>query len=120
MIPSDAERPCAFARLCDEKGRIWNVARHAGAGARAVVEGEAGHCPGGRLVAWDPKTKQASEPAVPPSLGLIEDPAQGGSGPIWARGGIPVEAAARTFGSSFRRANVTFSRSRDSPCLWGW
>jgi CDGSH-type Zn-finger protein len=93
VVLTDAEPLCAFARFCDEKGRIWNVAQHAGAGARAVVEDEAGHCPGGRLVAWDPKTRQALEPELPPSLGLIEDPAQGVSGPIWVRGKIPVEAA---------------------------
>lgn len=93
VILTDAEPLCAFARFCDEKGRIWNVAQRSGASARAVVEDEAGHCPGGRLVAWDRKTKRALEPKLPPSLGLIEDPGQGVSGPIWVRGGIPVVAA---------------------------
>lgn len=90
---TDAESLCAFARFCDAQGKIWNVAQRAGAKARAIVEDEAGNCPGGRLVAWDRKTKRALEPELSPSIGLIRDPAQGVSGPIWVRGGIQVVAA---------------------------
>jgi hypothetical protein len=41
--------------------------------ARRLVEYEAGHCPGGRLVAWDRETGKPLEPKFEPSLGLIED-----------------------------------------------
>jgi CDGSH-type Zn-finger protein len=93
VVLTDAEELCAFARFCDPKGRIWNVAQRDGADARAIVEDEAGKCPGGRLVAWDRQTRQALEPKLPPSIGLVQDPARGVSGPLWLRGGIPVMAA---------------------------
>jgi CDGSH-type Zn-finger protein len=93
VILTDAESLCAFARFCDAKGRIWNVAQHTGAGARETVEDEAGHCPGGRLVAWDRKTRGAVEPELSPSLGLVQDPVQGVAGPLWVRGGIEVVSA---------------------------
>ena len=93
VVLTDAERLCAFARFCDPKGRIWNVVQRSDAEARAIVEDEAGKCPGGRLVAWDPTTGHAAEPKLPPSLGLVEDPVRRVSGPLWVRGGIPVIAA---------------------------
>lgn len=64
---TDAEPLSAFARFCAEKGMIWKVARHSGESARTIVEDEAGHCPGGRLVAWDRERGRALEPEIPPS-----------------------------------------------------
>jgi CDGSH-type Zn-finger protein len=86
VVLTDAEGLCAFARFCDPKGRIWNVAQRDGAESRAIVEDEAGKCPGGRLVAWDRKTKHALEPKLSASIGLVQDPAQHVSGPLWVRG----------------------------------
>jgi hypothetical protein len=43
-------------------------------------------------VVWDKKGK-AIEPEVKPSIGLVQDPQAGVSGPIWVHGGIPIEAA---------------------------
>ncbi|HEY3439670.1 MAG TPA: CDGSH iron-sulfur domain-containing protein [Paludibaculum sp.] len=90
---TDAKHLCAFARFCDAKGLAWKAARREGEEARGIVLDEAGNCPGGRLVAWDRDTQHAIEPAFSPSIGLVQDPAQGISGPIWVRGGIPVLAA---------------------------
>jgi hypothetical protein len=44
-------------------------------------------------VVWDKKTGKAIEPEFERSIGLVEDPKIGISGPIWVRGGIPVESA---------------------------
>jgi len=44
-------------------------------------------------VAWDKSIEKAFEPELPVSIGLIEDPAQGCSGPLWVRGGIQIESA---------------------------
>lgn len=94
MSLTDAESLCAFARFCDPKGRIWNlVLQTDDPEARRLVEFEAGHCPAGRLVAWDRQTGKPIEPRFEPSLGLIEDTAKKVSGPIWVRGGIPVISA---------------------------
>ncbi len=94
MVLDDAEDLCAFARFCDPKGRVWNlVERTDEPSARKLVEHEAGHCPGGRLVARDRATGEAFEPHLEPSIGLVQDTARRISGPIWVRGGIPVVGA---------------------------
>jgi CDGSH-type Zn-finger protein len=91
MILTDVENLCAFARFCDPKGRVWNLVQQADTPeTRKLVEHEAGHCPGGRLVVWDRATGEAIEPKFEPSIGLIEDTANKVSGPIWVRGGVPV------------------------------
>lgn len=94
MLLKDAESLCAFARFCDPKGRIWNlVSQTDDPEVRRLVEYESGHCPGGRLVAFDRETGEPVEPEYEPSLGLIEDTVRRVSGPIWVRGGIPVVSA---------------------------
>ena len=90
---SDAENLCAFARFCDPEGRVWNIVREGDtAEARELAIREANHCPAGRLVVQDKKTKKIIEHSLPPSIGVIEDPALGVSGPLWVRGGIRVES----------------------------
>jgi len=90
----DAEGLCAFARFCDPNGQVWN---QVGATDRREVREafvrQVGNCPSGRLVARDRHTRSAVEPSLPVSIGLVEDPAQGCSGPLWLRGGIPVIGA---------------------------
>ncbi|MHB8060709.1 MAG: CDGSH iron-sulfur domain-containing protein, partial [Gaiellaceae bacterium] len=94
MSLADAESLCAFARFCDPKGRIWNLIYETDdPEARLLVEHESGHCPGGRLVAFDRETGESVEPEYEQSLGLIEDTARRVGGPIWVRGGIPVISA---------------------------
>jgi len=94
MLLTDAKSLCAFARFCDPKGRVWNlVLQTDDPEARRLVEYQAGHCPGGRLVAWDREAETSIEPEYEPSLGLIEDTARQVIGPIWARGRIPVVSA---------------------------
>jgi CDGSH-type Zn-finger protein len=96
MTLTDQENLCAFARFCDPKGRIWNLVKQTDPEhpeARKLVDHQAGHCPAGRLVAWDRKTGKPIEPKFKPSLGLIEDTAKQIGGPIWVRGGVPVVAA---------------------------
>jgi CDGSH-type Zn-finger protein len=89
----DAESLCAFARFCDPAGKIWAlIEKTDDPKARELAIREASHCPGGRLVVSDPKTGKEIEPVLPPSIGLVEDPALGCSGPLWVRGGIPIES----------------------------
>jgi CDGSH-type Zn-finger protein len=94
MKLTDADSLCAGARFCDPAGRVWNLVKQTDkADARRLVEHEAGHCPSGRLVAWDKKTGKPIEPKFEPSIGLIEDTALKVRGPIWVRGGVPVVSA---------------------------
>jgi len=97
MLLTDAVNLCAYARFCDRKGGIWNlVGQTDDPTARQLVEHEAGHCPSGRLVAWDNETSKPVEPHFEPSIGLIEDTALNVKGPIWVRGGIPAVSAEGT------------------------
>ena len=91
MRLSDTEKLCAFARFCDPCGQVWaQVAQTDQPQVRATFIRQVGDCPSGRLVAWDKHTGQAVEPELPVSIGLIEDPPQQCSGPVWLRGGIAV------------------------------
>lgn len=91
MQLTDAESLCAFARFCDPNGQVWNqVAETDSPDVRATFIRQVGNCPAGRLVAWDKASGKAVEPALPVSIGLVEDPAQNCSGPLWLRGGIEV------------------------------
>jgi CDGSH-type Zn-finger protein len=90
---TDNESLCAFARFCDPEGQVWNLVEEEGERAAGLLTKEAGLCPSGRLVAWDRDTNVAIEPHYEPSIGLIEDPKLGVSGPIWVRGGIPIVGA---------------------------
>lgn len=91
---TDAEPLCAFARFCDPNGQVWNqVTQSDVAAVRADFIRQVNHCPSGRLVAWERRSGKPVEHGLPVSIGLIEDPAQGASGPLWLRGGVPVIAA---------------------------
>jgi CDGSH-type Zn-finger protein len=90
---SDAENLCAFARFCDPGGKIWSLIQETdNPKARELAVREANHCPAGRLVVHDKKTRREVEDKLQPSIGVIEDPALGCSGPLWVRGGITIES----------------------------
>jgi CDGSH-type Zn-finger protein len=90
----DAEALCAFARFCDPNGQVWTqVDQTQNPGVRAMFIRQVGNCASGRLVARDRSTQEEAEPQLPISIGLVEDPPQGCSGPLWLRGSIPVAAA---------------------------
>jgi CDGSH-type Zn-finger protein len=92
LLLSDAEDLCAFARFCDPGGKIWGVIEEPGADARKLAIREANHCPAGRLVVHDKKSGKVIEEELPQSIGVVEDPALGCSGPLWVRGGIRIES----------------------------
>jgi CDGSH-type Zn-finger protein len=90
---TDAENFCAVARFCERAGGTWKLTEEsANPDARQKAIEEACDCPSGRLVAWD-KEGKAIEPVFEPSIGLVEDTQAGKMGPLWVRGGIPVESA---------------------------
>lgn len=90
---TDAEGYCVAARFCHRQGGTWELTRgSADTQARRTAIEEACDCPSGRLVAWD-QDGSAIEPDLEPSIGLIEGPRLGMVGPLWVRGGIPVESA---------------------------
>ncbi|MFT3986982.1 CDGSH iron-sulfur domain-containing protein [Aestuariivirga sp.] len=93
MQLTDAESLCAFARFCDPRGQVWaQVAETDDPEVRRTFVKQTCDCPSGRLVAWDKATGKAIEPELPVSIGLVEDPQEACSGPLWLRGGIAVIA----------------------------
>ena len=113
----DIEDLCASARFCHRAGGIWNLVPESDnpVKKRISIE-ETCDCPSGRLVVLDKLTNKIIEPEFAKSTVLIEDPAVGVSGPIWARGGVPIESAD---GKTYRvRNRVTLCRcgkSKNKP-----
>ncbi len=90
---TDVESLCAFARFCDPNGKVWRLVKETDeARARDDFVRQTCDCPSGRLVAWDNATGEPIEPELPPSIGLVEDPIERCSGPLWVRGGVQVVA----------------------------
>lgn len=90
---TDAPDLCASARFCHRAGGTWQLTQLSEIDeARQMAIEEAGDCPSGRLVVWD-SAGRAIEPALKRSIGLVVDTQAGTLGPIWVRGGIPVESA---------------------------
>ncbi len=89
----DSRGICAEARFCHRAGGAWTLVLESDDPAkRDIVIEEAELCPSGRYTAVDGASGQVFEPELQASIGLIEDPALGVSGPIWVRGGVPVES----------------------------
>jgi CDGSH-type Zn-finger protein len=91
---TDATILCSAAGFCYRAGGIWKLTlESSNPEARAIAIDEAAHCPSGRLVVYNKQTRDAVEPPFSPSIGLVEYPVEGVSGPVWVRGRIPVESA---------------------------
>ena len=89
---TDVQNLCASARFCHRGGGTWKLAEQSGnPKARQMVVEEVADCPSGRLAAWD-KDGKPIEPDFEPSIGVVEDVQAGKMGPLWVRGGIPIEA----------------------------
>jgi CDGSH-type Zn-finger protein len=90
---TDVQELCVGARFCHRDGGPWKLTKESGnAKAKQTVIEETCDCPSGRLVAWE-KEGKAIEPDMEPSIGLVNDTQAKKMGPIWVRGGIPVESA---------------------------
>ena len=91
LLLDDARPFCAVARFCDAVKNTWDsIPETDDPEARARVVHQAIRCPSGRLVVRDKATGLVQEPTFTPSIGIVEDPAEGCSGPLWVRGSIPV------------------------------
>jgi len=93
LVLTDVVALCANARFCDRAGGVWDNTRDSDdPKARGIALQEVWDCPAGRLVLHD-KNGKLLEPKFEPSIGLEIDPVKKVLGPIWVRGGIPIEAA---------------------------
>jgi len=90
---TDAQNLCSSARFCHLSGGTWNNVKSSDSPkAKKIAMQTACNCPSGRLVVWDKKTGKSIEPKLAPAVSLIEDPQAKTSGPIWLKGGIPLES----------------------------
>ncbi len=85
---------CVAARFCHAGKDAWNYCEASDdPECRKQAIEEACNCPSGALVAWDKTTGAPIEPACEPGITVIEDPGAALSGPLWVKGGIPIESA---------------------------
>ena len=90
----DVEDLCVHARFCVPGRGIWNLTRKSEIPeARETAIAEACNCPSGRLVLPGRETGEVIEPGLEKSIVVTEYPPRGEHGPLWVRGGIPVESA---------------------------
>ena len=94
---ADVEELCASGRFCLPAGGTWELVRRSDdPGSRALAIKQVSLCPAGRIVVWDKASGEVIEPEFEPSIALVEDPQKGVTGPIWVRGGIPIESSSGT------------------------
>lgn len=106
---TDNIKYCAHARICMAKGTVWQLTENSdNPEARDLAIYESMFCPSGRLKLWDKQEEAFFEPPLKPAIGLIEDPQESCSGPLWVEGGIPVNG---TDGTKYEQRNrVTLCR----------
>lgn len=89
---SDNPDYCVHARFCMAKGTVWEQINNSDQKeSYDLCVRETFHCPSGRLKIKNKKEDRFLEPSLKPSLSLIEDPQEDCSGPLWVKGGIPIE-----------------------------
>ncbi len=87
----DDESLCVGARFCDVGETAWRYAQgSANPEWRARAVDECSKCPSGRLVVTE-KDGKAIEPSLPKEVSVTSDPVANCRGPLWVKGGIPVE-----------------------------
>ncbi len=91
---TDVHEFCDHSRFCLRAGGIRKLIENSNdPESRKLAIEEAKLCPSGRLVLWDKKTDIPFEKEFEPSIVMIHDPQKTCEGPIWVRGGIPIESA---------------------------
>lgn len=94
LVLKDAEDLCAVARFCELGGNVWNLVQNSDdPEAKKLAVQESSNCPSGRLVVLDKKTGKEIEPKLEKSISVTEDLGAELSGPLWVKGGIPIESA---------------------------
>lgn len=108
---TDVHELCDHSRFCLRSGGIRELIKKSDdPEARETAIEEAMICPSGRLVLWDKKTGQSFEEEYEPSLVLVNDSQKNCEGPLWVRGGVPIQSA---------DGSIYESRNRVTLCRCG-
>jgi CDGSH-type Zn-finger protein len=114
----DVPELCARARFCHDRiSDVWENSQNSGDPEKKdKAVRQACNCPSGRLAAYDKKTEKIIEPEFDPLISLVEDPAKKVSGPVWVKGGVPVESADGTKYEARNRVTLCrCGKSRNKP-----
>jgi CDGSH-type Zn-finger protein len=90
---TDVPELCDHSRFCLRAGGIRELLRKGDRESIQIAIEEAMICPSGRLVLWDRKTGKPYERDYEKSIVVIHDKQKRCEGPLWVRGGIPIESA---------------------------
>jgi len=94
LILKDNEKLCSVARFCHLRSGTWNLTTDSSNPAnRKEAIRQACCCPSGRLVAVEKETGKDIEKNFKRSISLIEYEDEKSSGPLWAKGKIPIESS---------------------------
>lgn len=116
----DNESYCAYARFCDAKGRVWNLVQNGDKESDVLAVREACNCAAGRLMIYDNKTKKPIEPQLEKEIAILEDEPLDCSGPLYVKGGIPVESEdGRRYEVRNRQTLCRCGKSDHKPCCDG-
>jgi CDGSH-type Zn-finger protein len=90
----DNKNLCIHAKFCIRAGGVWKLVQQSeNSDARETAIEEACSCPSGRLVIRDNITGEAIEPEFGKLIAVVECPSRSEFGPLWVRGGIPIESS---------------------------
>ncbi len=114
---TDADELCASAGFCHRQGGTWsNVKNSSDPAAKEIAIEQCGNCSSGRLVTWDKKSQEPIEPDLAESLSITEHAKLKISGPIWVKGGVPIESADGTPYEARNRVTLCrCGKSRNKP-----
>ncbi|BBL64240.1 MULTISPECIES: CDGSH iron-sulfur domain-containing protein [Methanosarcina] len=89
----DNKHFCVHAGFCVRAGGTWKLVKRDDPDTRNIAIEETFNCPSGRLVIIDNTTGKAIEPEFEKSIVIVESTLLHEQGPLWVRGGIPIESA---------------------------
>lgn len=90
---TDNKGLCMGAQFCHRAGGVRTLVADSDDPRKKELAIEvAGQCPSGRLVTCE-KDGTPIEPAFEESISVTEDPGKRVSGPLWVKGGLPIESA---------------------------
>ena len=111
----DAEDLCAGVGFCHRKGGTWDLIERGTQESKEIAMQQSCDCPSGRLVTAE-KSGKIVEPKFSQEIGVVQEPERGVSGPLWVKGGIPVESVeGKQYEKRNRVALCRCGRSNNKP-----
>lgn len=94
LLLKDNIKLCSSAGFCSRKGGTWKAVDGSDkTESKKLAVEEVCNCPSGRLRMYDKETNVFAEPIFAPSISATEQELNELGGPLWVKGGIPIESA---------------------------